>query len=42
MEKRLYTMPQIKVATVEGCSQIMTTSIVLPPDMAPQRRTDVF
>jgi len=42
MEKRLYIMPQIKVATIEGCSQIMTTSIELPPDMAPQRRTDVF
>jgi hypothetical protein len=42
MEKRLYIMPQIKVATIEGCSRIMTTSIGLPPDMAPQRRTDVF
>lgn len=42
MKKRIYVMPQIEVAAIKGCGLIMTTSIDLPPDMAPQRRTDVF
>lgn len=42
MKKRIYSMPQIEVVTMEGSCNIMKTSIELLPDMAPKRRTDVF
>ena len=42
MEKKKYICPQVKEIPLEAQWNVMVTSNILPPDMAPKRRTQVF
>ena len=44
MKKKLYNVPQIEVMMLQGLNLMDTdtTSIVLPPDMAPSRDLKLF
>lgn len=38
--KKQYISPLVKAQAMESAHSIMTTSIELPPDMAPKRNTE--